>query len=138
MKRNLNIIDLISEKHIILRREVEERWENSEEEDISHTEALLLAKINMGKISIAEVARQANVSRQAMFKCAKKLEGRGYLKFVKSESNNKYTELTDKGKDYCKKSKELKEQLEQEISDALGKEKLEILKELLNRSWSIE
>ena len=138
MKRDLNIIDLISEKHIILRREVEERWANSEEEDISHTEALLLAKINMGKISIAEVARQANVSRQAMFKCAKKLEVRGYLKFVKSGSNNKYTELTDKGKDYCKKSKELKEQLEKEISDALGKEKVEILKELLNRSWSIE
>ncbi len=138
MKRDLNIIDLISEKHIILRREVEERWAESEEEDISHTEALLLAKINMGKISIAEVARQANVSRQAMFKCAKKLEARGYLKFVINESNNKYTELTSKGKDYCKKSKKLKEQLEQEISDVLGKEKVEILKELLNRSWSIE
>ena len=137
MKRDLNIIDLISEKHIILRREVENRWAESEEEDISHTEALLLAKINMGKISIAEVARQANISRQAMFKCAKKLEGRGYLKFVKNESKNKYAELTDKGKDYCKKSKELKKQLEQEISDALGKENVEILKELLNRSWSI-
>lgn len=138
MKKNLNIIDLISEKHIILRREVEERWSESEEEDISHTEALLLAKINMGKISIAEVARQANVSRQAMFKCAKKLEARGYLKFVISEKNNKYTELTDKGKDYCKKSKELKEKLEKEISDVLGKEKVEILKELLNKSWIIE
>ena len=90
MERDLNIIDLISEKHIILRREVENRWAASEEEDISHTEALLLAKISMGKISIAEVARQANISRQAMFKCAKKLEGRGYLKFVKSESKNKY------------------------------------------------
>lgn len=138
MERDLNIIDLISEKHIILRREVENRWAESEEEDISHTEALLLAKISMGKISIAEVARQANISRQAMFKCAKKLEGRGYLKFVKSESKNKYAELTDKGKDYCKKSKELKKQLEQEISEALGKENVEILKELLNRSWSIK
>lgn len=138
MKKNLNIIDLISEKHIILRREVEERWAENEEEDISHTEALLLAKINMGKISIAEVARQANVSRQAMFKCAKKLESRGYLRFVISENNNKYTELTDKGKDYCKKSKELKEQLEKEISDVLGKEKVEMIKELLNRNWSIE
>ena len=40
MKRDLNIIDLISEKHIILRRGVEERWAELEEEDISHTEAL--------------------------------------------------------------------------------------------------
>ena len=138
MKRDLNIIDLISEKHIILRRGVEERWAELEEEDISHTEALLLAKINMGKISIAEVARQANISRQAMFKCAKKLEVRGYLKFVVNESNNKYTELTDKGKDYCKKSTELKEQMEREIAEVLGKDKVEALKDILRRDWSIK
>lgn len=138
MKRDLNIIDLISEKHIILRRGVEERWAELEEEDISHTEALLLTKINMGKISIAEVARQANISRQAMFKCAKKLEMRGYLKFVVNESNNKYTELTVKGKDYCKKSTELKEQMEREIAEVLGKDKVEALKDLLSRDWSIK
>ena len=138
MKRDLNIIDLISEKHIILRRGVEERWAELEEEDISHTEALLLATINMGKISIAEVARQANISRQAMFKCAKKLEMRGYLKFVVNESNNKYTELTVKGKDYCKKSTELKEQMEREIAEVLGKDKVEALKDLLSRDWSIK
>lgn len=135
MKRDLNIIDLISEKHIILRREVEDRWAASEEEDISHTEAFLLAKISMGKVSIAEVARQANISRQAMYKCAKKLEVRGYLKFLINENNNKYIELTDKGKDYCKKSQELKEKLEKEILDSIGKEKIEILKELLNKNW---
>ena len=73
MIKKLNIIDLISEKHITLRREVEERWSESGEEDITHTEAMLLAKIDMGKISLAEVARQANVSRQAMYKCAKKI-----------------------------------------------------------------
>lgn len=135
MNRNLNIIDLISEKHIILRREVEERWAEGDEEDISHTEALLLAKINMGKISIAEIARQANISRQAMFKCAKKLETRGYLKFVINESGNRHTELTEKGIYYCKRSQELKETLEKEISDVLGKEQVEMLKELLNKNW---
>ena len=138
MKRDLNIIDLISEKHIILRRDVEERWAECEEEDISHTEALLLAKVNMGKISIAEVARQVNISRQAMFKCAKKLEMRGYLKFVISESNNKYTELTDKGKDYCKKSTKLKEQIEREIANVIGKAELEVLKDLLSKDWIIK
>ena len=135
MKSNLNIIDLISEKHIVLRREVEDRWDAIEEEDISHTEALLLAKIEMGKISIAEVARQANISRQAMYKCAKKLELRGYLKFVTNERNNKYAHLTDKGKDYCKRSKELKVFIEKEISDVLGEKNIEILKELLNKRW---
>lgn len=126
---NLNIIDLISENHIKLRRIVEDRWIESNEEEISHTEGFLLAKISMGKISIAEVARQANISRQAMFKCAKKLELRGYLKFT-----NKYAELTDKGLAYCKKSIKLKEDIEKEIINNIGQKNLELLKEILNKN----
>ena len=133
--QGLNIIDLISEKHITLRREVEERWSESGEEDITHTEAMLLAKINMGKISLAEVARQANVSRQAMHKCARKLEDKGYLKFIASESNQTYTSLTEKGILYCKKSNELKEKIEQEIAENLGRENMELIKEILKNKW---
>ena len=135
MVKKLNIIDLISEKHIALRREVEERWSKSREEEITHTEAMLLAKINMGKISLAEVARQANVSRQAMHKCARKLEDKGYLKFIASESNQTYTSLTEKGILYCKKSNELKEKIEQEIAENLGKENMELIKEILKNKW---
>lgn len=135
MVRNLNIIDLISEKHITLRREVEERWSKSGEEDITHTEAMLLAKINMGKISLAEVARQANVSRQAMHKCAKKLEEKGYLEFIANESNQTYTSLTEKGSLYCKKSNDLKEKIEQEIAENLGEENIKLIKKLLEGQW---
>lgn len=52
MKNSLTIIDLIGEKHIVLRREIEERWSKSGEDDISHTEAMLLAKINYFKIDV--------------------------------------------------------------------------------------
>lgn len=135
MIKKLNIIDLISEKHITLRREVEERWSESGEEDITHTEAMLLAKINMGKISLAEVARQANVSRQAMHKCAKKLEEKGYLEFIASESNQTYTSLTEKGVLYCKKSNELKDIIEEEITQKLGEENMKLIKKLLECEW---
>lgn len=135
MMNNLNLIDLISEKHISLRREVEERWSKSGDEEITHTEAMLLAKINMGKISIAEVARQANISRQAMHKCAKKLENRGYLKFISNENNQTYTILTEKGVSYCEKSNELKERIEKEIEDILGKENIKIIKNMLEKKW---
>ena len=135
MINNLNIIDLISEKHIVLRREVEERWSKEGEEEITHTEAMLLAKINMGRISLAEVARQANISRQAMHKCAKKLDDKGYLKFVASEGNQTYTELTEKGILYCKKSDELKQKIENEIAKVIGYENVEIIKDLLKEEW---
>lgn len=124
------------QKHIIkLRREVEERLSKSGEEDITHTEAMLLAKINMGKISLAEVARQANVSRQAMYKCAKKLEVKGYLEFIASESNQTYTCLTEKGVLYCKKSNELKDIIEEEITQKLGEENMKLIKKLLECEW---
>ena len=134
MNQELSIVDLISEKHIVHRHEVQDRWAENEEE-ISHNEALLLGKISMGKISIAEIARQANISRQAMFKCAKKLEARGYLSFVKNEQGNKYTELTEKGQDYCRRNRMLKDELENQIAEVLGKDQLMLLKELLSKEW---
>ncbi len=134
MDNKLNIIDLISENHIKLRKLAEDRWAKTGEEEISHTEGFLLAKINMGKISISEAARQANISRQAMFKCAKKLESRGYLEFGIDETNNKYAYLTTKGNNYCIKSKKLKENIEKEICENIGKENLEILKKILNKN----
>ena len=138
MKRyldGLNIIDLISEKHITLRNEVEKRWALSEEEEISHTEAFLLARLSVDRISLAEVARQAHISRQAMYKCAKKLEERGYLNFVVDEEGNKYTQLTDKGRIYCEKSKALKEEIELEITARLGEEGMQRLKDCLKKEW---
>lgn len=135
MINDLNIIDLISEKHIALRREVEERWSKSGEEDITHTEAMLLAKIYMGRISLAEVARQANISRQAMHKCAKKLEDKGYLEFISNENNQTYTKLTEKGILYCKKSNELKEKIECEITEIIGDKNIKILKSMLEKQW---
>lgn len=134
--KDLNLIDLISEKHIVLRREVEERWTQTMTEQISHTEAMLLAKLSMGRIALAEVARQANISRQAMSKCAKQLEEKGYLTFETSkEGKGKYAKLTTKGEAYCQESKQLKMRIEQEIVDEIGEEAVRHLKELLKKNW---
>nr|WP_302596042.1 winged helix DNA-binding protein [uncultured Cellulosilyticum sp.] len=132
--KKLNLIDLISEKHIVLRREVEQRWERTMESEISHTEAMLLAKLSMGRIALAEVARQANISRQAMSKCAKQLEVKGYLVF-EAEGKGKYARLTEKGQEYCENSKKLKQAIEKEITEKIGKEAISLLKNLLAEDW---
>ncbi len=134
--KDLNLIDLISEKHIVLRRAVEERWAETMTDQISHTEAMLLAKLSMGRISLAEVARQANISRQAMSKCAKQLEQQGYLTFETLEgSKGKYARLTNKGEAYCEKSKALKMGIEEEIASKIGEQAVGFLKELLKKNW---
>ncbi|MBE6047890.1 MAG: winged helix-turn-helix transcriptional regulator [Clostridium sp.] len=135
MNEDLTIIDLISEKHIVLRREFEDRWRENEEEDISHTEAFLLGKLSRGRISIAEAARIANISRQAMFKCAKKLEERGYIENSYDENNSKYLKLTSKGQDYFYRSEKIKREIEDEISNCIGKDKFRKMKKILQSSW---
>ena len=133
----LTLIDLISEKHIILRKSIEDRWQATQEEAISHTEGLLLAKLYMGKTSLAEVARQANISRQAMYKCAKQLEARGYLTFTTNEAKAKYAVLTKKGERYYHKSQLLKQEIEKEIEEVLGTQLMEHLKETLKSDWKV-
>lgn len=130
--KDLNLIDLISEKHIVLRRIVEERWAETMTDQISHTEAMLLAKLSMGRISLAEVARQANISRQAMSKCAKQLEVKGYLTF-ENDNKRKYAQLTAKGERYCEESEILKKSIEEEIAKKIGEETVQHLKEVLKK-----
>lgn len=135
MNNDLTIIDLISEKHIVLRREFEDRWNENQEEEISHTEAFLLGKLSRGRISIAEAARIANISRQAMFKCAKKLEERGYIESAIDKNSSKYLKLTSKGEDYFYKSEKIKQEIENEISECIGEDKFKELKKVLIDKW---
>ena len=65
----------------------------------------------------------------------KKLEEKGYLEFIASESNQTYTSLTEKGSLYCKKSNELKDIIEQEITENLGEENIKLIKKLLEGQW---
>lgn len=134
---NLNLIDLISEKHLVLRRKTEEVWGQVGGAEISHTEAHLLARIDQESITIAKAAKTLNISRQAMHKCAKQLETRGYLQFFYQNGNtrDKIMVLTDLGNAYCKESNALKEKLEKEISEQIGQKNVDILKTYLKKDW---
>lgn len=134
---DLNLIDLISEKHLVLRKKAEEVWRQVGGTEVSHTEAHLLARINQKSIAIAKAAKALNISRQAMHKCAKQLEMRGYIQFVYQNGNtrDKFMILTDLGKAYCKESDTLKEKLEQEITERIGQKSVDILKAYLKKDW---
>ena len=133
----LNLIDLISDSHLHLRRIAEERWKKTGGDDISHTEGHLLARIHQNPLSISEASRLLNISRQAMQKCARGLEERDYLAFEYREGNkrDKYMFLTGKGRSYCLESDAMKGEMESEIAADLGCEQVEILKDLLWKIW---
>jgi DNA-binding MarR family transcriptional regulator len=133
----LNLIDLISEKHKKLRKEVMKLWDEKHSEYISDSEAHMLGTINIREMTVAEVARKMNISRQGAHKCAKKLIDREYIMLKSIEGNNrdKLIVLTNKGEECCTEMLVLKKQLEDSIIKKMGDENIEFLKDFLRRDW---
>ena len=135
--KDLNIVDLVSEKHQQLRTKVRKLWIENGEEDINQTESHMLAMIEIKSMTIAETARRINMSRQAAHKCAQNLISRGYIIANNIEGNqrDKLIMITEKGKNYCANMLILKEEIENEIEKNIGKENLNKLRKCLKEKW---
>ncbi len=133
MAELMNIIDLISETHHKLRKDVIDRWCREGNEPVSRSEGHFMARVHIKPASISEIARSMGISRQAAQKCAVSLEDRGFLEIRRFSRNkrDKFPSLTSKGKDYIVKSEAMKNQMEKEITESIGKEKIQVLKKTL-------
>lgn len=133
----LNLIDLISEKHAKLRKIVINTWIENGEEEITDTESYMLSIIQREKTTVAKIAKIIGISRQGAHKCAKGLISRGYIEVENSniKSKEKYLLITDKGRRFNNETLKIKEKLEDEIIQVIGKEKFRIIKEVFGESW---
>lgn len=137
---DLNLVDLVSEKHKKLRKEVMKLWVTQHDEYISDSESHMIhmiENINIKEATVAQIARKMNISRQGAHKCAKKLIDSEYIIMKAIEGNNrdKLLTLSKKGEEYCKEMLILKQQVEEEIINNIGYENVEFLKNLLRKSW---
>lgn len=134
---DLNIVDLVSEKHQDLRKKVRDLWVENGEEDVSQTESHMLAMLEIKSMTIAETARKINISRQATHKCAQNLISNGYIKITPIEGNqrDKLIMLTEKGQNFCSNMLILKKKVEKHIEKNIGKKNLEKLKQCLKENW---
>lgn len=135
--KDLDLIDLVSEKHKKLRKEVMKLWEKEHNLYISDSEAHMLGTINIKEMTVAEIARKMNISRQGAHKCAKKLIDNEYITMEPVEGNNrdKLLVLTKKGKEYCDEMLIFKQKVEEEVIRNLGYDSVKFLKDLLRRDW---
>lgn len=135
--KDLNLIDLLSEKHKKLRKEVMKLWVEKNRKYITDTESHMLGMLDAKSMTVAEIARKMNISRQGAHKCAKKLIDSEYIIMNAIEGNNrdKLLVLDKKGEDYCREMLILKQQVEEEIINNIGHENVELLKSLLRKSW---
>ena len=132
-----NLIDLISDKHAKLRKMVINTWIKNGEDEITDTESYMIAIIEKEKTNVAQIAKKIGISRQGAHKCAKGLIEKGYIEIEEQHINSrdKFLILTDKGKYFSKETLHIKQNIEQQIINSIGKEKFDIIKEIFNNSW---
>lgn len=133
----MNLVDLISEMHKVLRAKVNDRWNENNVEKINQTESHILGILGRESTTVAQLSREINISRQATHKCVQNLIVRGYLEIenMKGSNKEKLVVLTEKGKICNDEMLHIKSSIEEEICKELGNSSVEILKLLLRKKW---
>lgn len=137
--QNLNLIDLLSERHIAARRIAEQAWDKESEIQISNSEWTIMAHIYKQQPTIASVTKNLDITRQATHKFVKNLAAKGLVEVQNVENNkkDKCIRLTAIGEVCYEKHEVLKKQLERQIADKIGADQLKILKDVLKADWGI-
>jgi DNA-binding MarR family transcriptional regulator len=138
--QNLDLIDLISERHVQLRSITEKMWNNKSEIYISNSEWFIMARIYEKKQpTIAYVSKNVDISRQATHKFLKLLKEKGLVEIKNVENNKKEKciQLTQLGEECFEKNEALKATLVEKITGIIGVEQVSILKEILRADWRL-
>lgn len=137
---DLDLIDLISETHIQVRRKTDKAWNDNNEIRLSSSEWFILARISQKQqTTISCVSKSVDISRQATHKFIKNLEEKGLVLICDLENNKKEKglKLTKLGEDYLVKKARIKADIENDIAEKIGNEHVQLMKEILRLDWGI-
>ena len=137
--QHLDLIDLLSERHSLVRKIAEKAWNDQSEIYISNSEWYIMARIYKKQPSISYVTKNVEISRQAIHKFIQKLSEKGLVEIKNVENNKKEKciQLTALGEECYEKNSALKAQLENKIAEKIGLEQVTMLKDLLKLDWEI-
>ncbi|HSP47194.1 MAG TPA: MarR family winged helix-turn-helix transcriptional regulator [Clostridiaceae bacterium] len=139
---NLDLIDLISERHLLLRKISEDIWNESSDIYISNSEWFIMARIYNHPDQqplISYVSKHVDISRQATHKFLRSLEDKGLIRIENAVHSNrdKCARLTTLGVECYLRNLQLKADLEQRIADRLGTGPMSALKDFLKTDWGL-
>lgn len=137
--QNIDLIDLINERQVIFKSILEERWGEVSDIPFSNSEWYIMTRIYKKQPTISYVTKHVHTSRQATHKLIKRLEAKGIVEIMKANHNNrdKCIKLTELGEECYEKIVDIKRELENQISQKIGEEKLLVLKEILGLDWGL-
>ena len=93
---------------------------------IGMAQSILLRNLDFSGTQLTVLAKRAGVTKQAIIKVARNLQHRGYLKIVSDPSDRraKLVMLTRKGYRFVNDVIEISEEVENELADAVGRNKI--------------
>ncbi|WP_144481220.1 MarR family winged helix-turn-helix transcriptional regulator [Cytobacillus oceanisediminis] len=137
---NLDLVDLLSERHTLLRKISEKAWNNQSDIYISNSEWYIMARIYKKQPTISYINKNVEISRQAIHKFIKNLAEKGLVEVNNLENNKKekWIRLTTLGEECYEKNEMLKAGLEKKITEKIGAEQVRLLKEILKMDWNLD
>lgn len=138
--RDLDLVDLLSERHNLLRKIAEKAWNNQSDIYISNSEWYIMARIYKKQPTISYINKNIEISRQAIHKFIKSLAEKGLVEVNNLENNKKekWIQLTPLGEECYEKNEKLKAGLERKIIEKIGAEQVRLLKEILKMDWNLD
>lgn len=106
---SLDLFDLISERHNMVRKVLGERWSEMSDVSISNSEWYIMAKIYKNQPTISSITKSVQITRQATHKFIKKLEEKGLVNVLNANNKrDKCIELTELGERCVEKYNSIK------------------------------
>lgn len=136
---NLDLVDILGERHLQLQKVTETSWDDNSNVKLSNSEWFILARIYNKQPTIAHVAKNVDISRQATHKLIKNLAEKGLVKISNSTQNKraKNIQLTELGDACYEKKQALKADLESKVAENIGFDQLQTIKDILKKDWGI-
>ncbi len=132
-----NLKGLLQEKLWLLEERLKQKRLSSPYQMLTDAEARILATLRGETLTIAEVARKLNVSRQAVHKIVSSLVHARLLKLepIANNARDKRILFTKEGERMKEIAAKALQELEKEVAMAIGKKNVTLLKLLLAKKW---
>lgn len=134
---DLDFIDLISERHTLLRERIDALWNVRSEIHMSNSEWYILSRVYDQPVSIADISATVTISRQAIHKFIRQMEEKGLITIfdVQGSKKLKGVKMTPHGQQCYDAYEAIKTGLCDEIGAAVGQDNLALIVRLFQQPW---
>jgi DNA-binding MarR family transcriptional regulator len=105
--------------------------------ELTRAHSLIFAQLNTKGTRTAEIARRAGISRQAVHQTVQELQRLGLVRLVPDPTNRsaKLVVPTDRGRDSIHMAKATLADLEGQLAQRLGRQRVQALRQALEADW---